>query len=383
MTWTTFKAQVSAFFASSGVSILEGIILFVIGYFVIQLLLKLTTRVLARAKIEKSARKFLYNLVKYLLYLLLIMIIASSLGISITGFVAVLSAAGLAISLALQSSLSNLANGIVIIITKPFKENDMVTVQGYDGFIKEIHLTYTVLTGLDNKQINIPNKVIVESVLVNGSVNEVKKITYNFLVSYASDVEKVKDIILHSFAKTNYVLTDPKPMVVLNELKDNGITFKAQCTVESKHYGVAYHALLEDIFNEFKKQHIVMPYAQMEVRIRDDKETLPFYHQSKLTNKPEEPMAKQPEKPYEHTIAEELVEEAKPVKEEVKPEPTRDYLEYVVEDEVEVVSDEEEQTEPEEVKPDEVEEEPKEGFASKFFKRNPKDKKPTVIIKKK
>lgn len=383
MTWTTFKAQVSAFFASSGVSILEGIILFVIGYFLIQLLLKFMTRILARAKIEKSARKFLYNLVKYLLYLLLVMIIASSLGISITGFVAVLSAAGLAISLALQSTLSNLANGIVIIITKPFKENDLVTVQGYDGFIKEIHLTYTVLTGLDNKQINIPNKAIVESVLVNGSINDVKRINYNFLVSYVSDVEKVKDIILHSFAKTNYVLTDPKPMVVLNELKENGIAFKAQCTVESKHYMVAYHALLEDIFNEFKKQHIVMPYAQMEVRIRDDKETLPFYHQSKLTNKPEEPMAKQPEKPYEHNVVDKPVEEEKPVAEK-KPEPTRDYLEYVVEDEVEVVSDDEEQTQTEDAKPEQAnEDEPKERFASKFFKRNPKEKKPTVIIKKK
>lgn len=362
MTWTSFRAGVATFFATSGVNILRAAIILVIGYYLIKFGLKVLNRVLAKAKIEKSARKFLYVLLKYLLYVLLIMSALSTLGISITGLVAVLSAAGLAISLALQSSLSNLANGVVIVITKPFKEGDVISVQGYDGIIKEIKLTYTVVKGFDNKIINIPNKSMVDTIIVNTSESEKRRIFYHFLVSYDSDVEKVKDIILTSFARTNYVLTDPQPVAALEDLKDNGISFKAICYVENKNYGAAYTALLEDIFNEFKKQHISMPYAQLDVKIKDKEEKLPFYNETKLTNAPEPEV------------------EPEPIKEETKPETDseedgqeKEYLEYLVDESVEV-EEKDEDTE-------EVEEPEKK---KKFFKKQKQaTKKPTIIIKKK
>ena len=261
-----------AFFASFGLSLLRAIIYFVIGYVVIKIVLKIDSKILGKSRIEKSARKFLYNFVKYILYLLLIMIIVSALGVSITGFVAILSAAGLAISLALQGSLSNLANGIVIIISKPFKEGDNVSVSGFTGTVKEIKLTHTILLSVDNKEISVPNKIIVENVIVNTSTLQTKKLMYSFLVGYSSDVDKVKNIILGSFAKTNYVLTDPKPYVAVDALEQNGVKFVASAYVESKHYVETYHPILEDIFNEFKKEKIVLPYAHLKIKMVTEKE---------------------------------------------------------------------------------------------------------------
>lgn len=366
MTWTTFKAGVATFFATSGVNILRAAIILVVGYYLIKLLLKLVNRVLAKAKIEKSARKFLYIVLKYLLYVLLLMMALSTLGISITGLVAVLSAAGLAISLALQSSLSNLANGVVIIITKPFKEGDIITVQGYDGIIKEVRLTYTVVKGFDNKIINIPNKAMVDTIIVNTSESELRRISYSFLVSYDSDVEKVKDIILTSFGRTNYVVTEPAPIAVLDDLKDNGIAFKANCYVENKNYGVARTALLEDIFNEFKKQHISMPYAQLDVKLKDKDEKLPFYNQTKLTNKPNEEPVKKPEPTTEE----------KPE----QPEEKKEYLDYVLDEEVEVLEDKVEEVVEEEENTEKKSEPTKKTL---FKKQKHAEKKPTIIIKKK
>lgn len=383
MAWEAFKIEVAKFFATSGVAILKAILIFAVGSILIKFILKLFNRLLSKGKVEKSARKFIYSVIKYVLYFLLLMIIASIFNISITGFIAVFSALGLAVSLALQSSLSNLANGIVILVTRPFRESDLVKIGDYQGVIKEVRLTHTVIIDAENKQVSIPNKTVVESVLINASVSETKQMVYTFLVSYASDVEQVKSIILKSFSRTDYVLPEPKPMVYIDSLKENGILFKATCTVESKHYKTAYHSILEDIFNEFKKEKIVLPYAQMEVRIKQEKESLPFYQNSKLKNKPKEKVVK-PEKPYEN-----LEKQEEKVKEEEK-EITKDYLDYVIEEEIEIEDTQEVLPEKQEnlkiefePKQEAVKPEKKQKVVDKLFKKKTKkDKKPTIIIKK-
>ncbi len=382
MTWNAFKLAMVNFFSTGGVALFQAIILFVIGYLLIKLLLKITARILGKAKVEKSARKFLYTSVKYVAYFILIMIIASSLGISITGLIAVFSAFGLALSLALQGSLSNLANGIVIIITKPFKENDIVTINNFEGVVKEIRLTHTIITSFANKQVSIPNKMVVENVILNSSVLETKKASYDFTVSYASDVEKVKEIAYRCLSRTNYVLTDPKPLVTLEALEANGIRFKVSYFVESKHYATVYSAMLEDIFNELKKEKITLSFAQLDVRVKQEKETLPFYNGTKLTQKPEE-------KPAPKIV---VKEEQEVVADEEPEDEVKDYKDYLIEHEIEL-NDEETDKETKvsdnklnlEENDEQEEEEKEERLTSKIFKKlqpKQKDKKPTIIIKK-
>lgn len=384
MAWESFKLGLSNFFSTSGVLLLHGIILFTIGYIIIKVILKITMRILAKGRIEKSARKFLYNVVKYVLYLLLIMIIANALGVSITGFVALLSAAGLAVSLALQGSLSNLANGIIIIITKPFKQGDFVRISDFEGTISEIKMTHTILISNDNKEISVPNKLVVENTLLNSSVLENKKVVYSFLVSYKSDVDKVKNIILKAFNGTNLVLKTPKPFVALQSLEANGIRFTASCFCESKHYLDVYHSVLEEIFNSFKKENIVLPYAQLEVNLKEEKENLPYYKESKLIQKQDKPETKVAK---EDVFNKEIKEETK--QSEVEEEGLKEYLNYV--NEVDII---------EEIEIDEVHEEDEimdneehnsqdknsyNKFNNLFNKMKPKhkEKKPRIIIKKK
>lgn len=378
MEWNSFKVAFANFFSASGVAIFKSIIIFVIGYLIIKGALKVLSRILTKAKIEKSARKFVFNLVKYLLYFLLVMIIVSELGVSITGFVAVFSALGLAVSLALQGSLSNLANGIVILISKPFKEGDLVSIDGFDGVIKEVTLTHTVLVGSDSRQISIPNKLVVEKVLLNSSVLEQKQIRYNFLVAYSTDIEKVKKIIGNSFTKTNYVLLNPSPNVVVEALEKDGVKLLATCFVESKNYSKVYSPLLEDIFNSLKREKIVLPHAQLQVRLQEENETLPFYSGTKLENKTEPAVAKK------QSAAKKEVKQA-PV-----PEPQeKDYLDYVVDEEVEITLDDEDGDDVETLRAASESAEKKTGFASKLIqkigsKEKDKDgKKPKIIIKKK
>lgn len=271
--WNNFIQAMEMFFATSGVAILHAIIIFVIGFVVINLLLKALTRVFARAKVEKIARKFLYTTIKYILYLVLIMIMLGSAGVSITGLVAVFSAAGLALSLALQGSLGNLANGVVLILSKPFKEGDVIKIGDQEGIVKEIRILNTVLKTFDSKLLCVPNKMVVESVLVNSSVLENRKMAYEFLVSYKSDVDKVKEIISKVFNASNLILSDPAPFIALKALEKDGLKFIANCYVPTPEYFNLYFVVLEEIFNEFKINGIEMPHAQLEVTLNNDKDT--------------------------------------------------------------------------------------------------------------
>ena len=274
-----FGRAIGSFFANSGVFILRVALLVLVGVLVIRFMLRALARILARAKVEKSAR-----------YLILIMLVLGSVGISITALIAVFSAAGLALSLALQGSLSNLANGIVIILTKPFKEGDAIKIGEHEGRVREIKMMHTVLLTLDNKVISVPNKMVVDSVLLNSSVLEVRRISYNFLVGYKSDVEEVKEIILKVFNSTNLILKDPAPFVGLEKLESDGIKFIAHCHIEAQKFGLVYFAVLEEIFNEFKRNGITMPHAQMEVRVNNDKDTkLPFRKPKALPQGEEKP----------------------------------------------------------------------------------------------
>ncbi len=345
MSWDAFKVKVADFFATSGLDIIKGVVLFLIGYLLIKLALKFTNRVLTKGKVEKSVRKFLYNVVRFVLYFLLIMIILSSFNVSITGLIAILSAIGLALSLALQNSLSNLANGVILIISKPFKQGDVVKVNNIDGVISEIGMTHTILTSFENKEIRIPNKMIAESIVENGTVLENRKINFSFLVSYKSDVDKVKDIILKVFSDTDYVLTNPQPFVGLQALEERGIRFTASCFCQAKHYAQTYYPVLEEIFNEFKKNNIVLPYAQLDVRLKEEKEVLPVSKTTRLLQKSlhekEETVSHKPESTVKEKATKkserENVKEDDSVVEVEHEEKYADYLDKVnVIDEIEV-----------------------------------------------
>ncbi len=265
---------------SRGWLILEAILGLVIGVLVVKILLKITARLLSKSRIEKITQSFLLSVVKVLLYVLLIMIVMQILNIPITGIVALLTAGSLALGLAVQDSLANLANGIIIISSKPFHEGDFVNIGGTEGTVKAIKILTTSIATVDNKLVIIPNSHIVTKEVINYNTLGRRRVDFSFSVSYKSDVKLVRDIISSVMKSNGKVYLDPAPFVQLKTLDDSNITFFANCWVDSEDYWDVYYYVMDRAFDEFKKNDISVDYNQLEVRLKDDEVKLPVYKDS-------------------------------------------------------------------------------------------------------
>lgn len=274
--WQALGQQTLDIIKTVGIKLLEVIGIFIAGYIVIKIVIGLLKKIFAKSKMSKVTYKFLLSVLKFCLYMLLLLGICQFVGIPITGFIAILSAAGLAISLAMQGSLSNLANGVVIIGTHPFKEGDYIAIDSIEGTVKEIKMLHTIIATTDNKVISIPNSKVVESSLINYSANTTRKVVFSFGVDYASDVEQVKKIVLDVMKNCNKVLLDPAPFCALKTLDSSAITFTANCWCLSNDYWDVYYFVMENVFNEFKRNNISIPFDQMEVRLRNDIVEMPY-----------------------------------------------------------------------------------------------------------
>lgn len=276
MNWNEIWDSIVNWATHAGLNLLKAVGFLVVGVVIIKIVMNILNKALAKSRLERVASKFIANVAKFVMYLVLIYIFAEMIGIPMTWFVAITTAASLAISLALEGSISNLANGIILITTKPFKENDFVEIDGQSGSVKEIKILYTILTTSDNKVVVVPNKNVVENTIVNYSANDTRKVTFTFDVAYSSDVERVKAIINTIIINHEKVLLEPTPFIALKALASSSITFTASCWCNSGDYWTVYYDVLDSVFNEFKRENISIPYNQLEVRLRSDEEVLPY-----------------------------------------------------------------------------------------------------------
>jgi small conductance mechanosensitive channel len=227
---------------------------------------------------EKIAQQFIMGAVKVFLYLILVLTLLSIIGIEVTGIITALSALILAVGMALQNNIANLANGIIIVSTKMFKKGDFITVGSVSGSITDINFFFTTLTTPDNKKVTLPNNTIVNSEVTNAGANKTRRVDWTFSVAYESDVEQVKKIILDVMNSNGkiYVNEGKKPFCRLKTLGASSIDFFANCWCDSEDYWDVYYYVVESVYNEFKKNDISVPFAQLEVRNRTDKVVMPF-----------------------------------------------------------------------------------------------------------
>ena len=276
MDWAGIWNTIKTFFTSNGWKILGFFGALVIGFIVVKLLLNMIRKIMKRTKIEKVAQGFIYNIIKFLLYLALILLLLSIIGISLSGILTAISAAVLAIGMALQNNIANLANGIIIVSSHMFKKGDYIQVDGVEGSIEEIHFLFTTIMTSDNKKITIPNSTIVNSSVINSGANASRRIDFTFSVAYESDVEQVKKIVKDVMLSDGRVRLDPAPFCRLKILGASSLDFFANCWVDAEDYWDVYYYIVETVYNEFKKNNISIPYNQIEVRERKDYVNLPF-----------------------------------------------------------------------------------------------------------
>ena len=239
-----------------GQTLLIALIVFVIGRKMVKLLLRFTDRWMERRNVEVSVRKFVMSLAGVIYNVLLIFVVAGILGVGTSSIVAMVGSAGLAIGLALQGSLANLAGGVLILLLKPFQVGDYIITPQSEGTVQSIDIFYTRLTTTDNRVIVIPNGTISNSDITNTTKQDRRLLVLEFSVSYDADVALIRDILLKEMKHRSDILVKEPMRVVVTRLNPVKLRMNAKCWVETSKYWDVYYGMLERIKTLLQEQNI-------------------------------------------------------------------------------------------------------------------------------
>ncbi len=252
-------------------TLISAVLTFITCFIVMQIILKTLERVLGRAnKIDGTLKGFIHSAVKIILWILTGIIVAGALGIPTTSLVALISIAGLALSLSVQNILSNLFSGLTLLVSKPFKSGDYVEVGGRNGIIKSVGLFYTQLNTLDNVSINIPNSDVTGTTVINYSREPLRRVDRFFSAAYESSTEDVKAAIYEAISRDEKILRDPAPFVRLSEYKDSCIEYTVRVWCKCADYWDVFFNLNENVRESFAEKGVEMTYNHMNVHILEN-----------------------------------------------------------------------------------------------------------------
>jgi len=251
-----------------GISLIKVIVIYLIGRISIHYLLKLVGGAFDKWKIDPSLRDFLKSTIRLVLYITLVLIIAQSLHLKVAALFGVLGAAGLAVGLALQGSLSNFAGGILILIFKPFKVEDIIEAQGFAGRVEKIDILHTHLRTFDNKLVIMPNGALANSYVTIVTAKDKRRVEMNIGVAYGTDIPRVRQLIFDIFAQDERILTDPEPVVKFVGFGDSSLNLTVRCWAATDHIWPVYWDNMEAINSAFIAQGIEIPFPQRTVHMR-------------------------------------------------------------------------------------------------------------------
>ncbi len=250
-----------------GIDLAVAIAIFYVGRMVIALVIRGLRKVMQAQEVDKTLETFVCNLVRIALLVVVIIAAISQLGIETTSFIAIFGAAGLAVGLALQGSLSNFAAGVLIVLFRPYKVGDYVEAAGISGTIHQVQILTTVLTTPDNKQIIVPNSQIMASIITNYSANDTRRVDMVVGVSYGDDLDNVRRTIEDLVAKEGRILDNPECTIAVSALADSSVNFVIRPWVKSEDYWGVTFDLTEAIKKRFDKEGISFPFPQQDVHL--------------------------------------------------------------------------------------------------------------------
>jgi small conductance mechanosensitive channel len=250
-----------------GPKVLAAIAVWIIGSWVIKWLSKSFNKMLENRQTDASLRPFLKSLVGMLLKVLLVISVLSMLGVEMTSFIAVLGAAALAVGMALSGTLQNFAGGVMILLFKPFKVEDVIEAQGFLGKVSEIQIFNTILKTPDNKTIIIPNGGLATSALTNFSTEAQRRVDWTFGIGYGDNVEQAKAVIKELCDQDSRILKDPELFIAVSELADSSVNFAVRAWVNADDYWDVYFQMNEKVYNTFDQKGLNIPFPQMDVHV--------------------------------------------------------------------------------------------------------------------
>lgn len=251
-----------------GVKVVLAILTFIVGVWIIRLIRKIIHKAFLRANTDKGVMQFTESFVKIALYAILIMVIATSFGVQAASFVAVLGSAGVTVGLALQGSLSNFAGGILILLVKPFVNGDYIVACGEEGTVTNIDMCYTKLTTPDERIVVLPNGILANTTIINNTTTPDRRVDFVVSIAYESDIKKAKELILDVLKNENVVLKDRDIVVYISELAAHSVDLGIRFYTENAYYISSKGIILEKIKEVFDKNHIEIPYQQLDVHMK-------------------------------------------------------------------------------------------------------------------
>ena len=250
-------------------SIAFAIVVLIVGLLVIKWLTKLIGNMLDKKQFDATLKPFIKSVVSAVLKLLLVVAIIGILGIDTTSFVALFGAAGLAVGLAFQGSLSNFAGGVLILVTKPFKVGDFIETTGHIGTVESVQILYTTLVTLDNKVIRIPNGTLSNASITNYSEKDTRRVDFEFGAGYEADSSKVISVLTEIAANHPQALKDPAPFVRMSEHGDSAVLYTVRVWVNAADYWAVHFDIIEQVKQRFDEEGLSIPYPQMDVHINN------------------------------------------------------------------------------------------------------------------
>ena len=255
-------------------TIILALVLFAIGFLLNKLVIKIMGRGFEKSRIDKTIYSFLSSVVKIALYAIVIVIVLTVLGIPMTSIIAVIGSAGIAIGLAMQSSLSNVAGGVIVLMGKHFKLGDYVKIDNAEGTVSNITIICTKLITLDNKVVYIPNGIVSNSTLINYTQQKIRRVDCIFGISYDNNSDRAIEVIKETLAENEKILQSPAPFVHITAFSASSVDIEIRVWTYTEYYWDVHFSMLENIKRAFDKAEIEIPYNQLDVHLKNVEKVL-------------------------------------------------------------------------------------------------------------
>ena len=253
-----------------GIDLVAALAIFIIGRIAVGFIVRGVRIAMRKNNVEKTLETFICNLIRWALMVVVIIAAIAHVGIETTSFIAVFGAAGLAVGLALQGSLSNFAAGVLIVLFRPYRVGDWIEAAGISGSVEQVQILTTVLTTGDNKQVIVPNSQIMDSIITNYSAKDTRRIDLVIGVSYDDDIDKVRKTLVDIIGSDERILKDPAPKIAVSELADSSVNFVVRPWSKTEDYWSVRFDLMESIKKRFDQEGITFPVPHQDVHIIRD-----------------------------------------------------------------------------------------------------------------
>ncbi len=275
MTWEELWASIKAWITSetlwnSVARVLIAIVILIVSFKIVNAIARKIEKKGGLKNADKTVMKTLAYIFKLGMKIVIAICLVGFVGIDTSGLTALVTSLGVCIGLAVNGALSNLAGGIMIILTRPFKIDDYIEACGYGGTVDEIHITQTKLITPDNKVVYIPNGTLSSSQIVNYSEKDTRRVEHTFSIAYSNDFEKAKNIVLDVCSNHELVLKDPAPFVRVCKHNSSSVDIVTRVWTKSADYWTVHFDLLEQVKSAFDTNGIEIPFDQLDVHVKND-----------------------------------------------------------------------------------------------------------------